>query len=69
MVRPYLGEIDTMKGNQTIRFSELFADTIGTHGVLWAHAYYVRHGMEEWEFSFWFRTWAGRDFEGTSYYQ
>ena len=43
-----------MKGSLTIPFSELFRDTISTHGVVWAWLYYVRkHGMSEWEFNFW----------------
>lgn len=43
-----------MKGSITVPFSELFRDTISTHGVVWAFQYYVRkHGMSEWEFMFW----------------
>ena len=59
-----------MNGSGSVRFSELFADTIETHGVQWAHAYYTgKHAMQAWEFSFWFRTWAGREFEGIGYYR
>ena len=61
-------EIPTMRGTLTIPFSTLFADTIGTHGVRWAHAYYTRRGMSECEFGLWFRVWAGRIWEGVGYY-
>lgn len=43
-----------MSGKGNVRFSELFADTVATHGVSFAHSYYViRHGMAVWEFKFW----------------
>lgn len=57
-----------MRGTLTIPFSSLFADTISTHGVTWAYAYYTRHGMPEWEFGLWFRSWSGRAWEGLQYY-
>lgn len=41
-------------GWQGIRFSELFADTVKAHGVIWAHSHYCKKGkMAEWEFNFW----------------
>ena len=43
-----------MRGSGSIRFSELFRDTVETHGVSWAFQYYCRkHGMQPWEFAFW----------------
>lgn len=43
-----------MAGNQEVRFSELFRDTVETHGIEWAYGYYVcKHGMQYWEFLFW----------------
>ena len=43
-----------MKGSNTVHFSALFADTVCTHGVVWAEQYYVRkHGMPKWEFGIW----------------
>lgn len=58
-----------MSGSGDVRFSELFADTVKTHGVVWAFRYYVgKHNMTVWEFSFWFRTYSGRAFEGVNYY-
>ena len=43
-----------MNGKGQIRFSELFADTVNTHGLRFAWAYYVtKHGMQPWEFRFW----------------
>lgn len=51
---PRRNEETKMHGNQNVRFSELFADTVATHGSEWAYNYYVRkHGMEYWEFRFW----------------
>lgn len=38
-----------------MRFTELFVDTVNTHGVEWSHWHYVRNGMEEWEFWFWIK--------------
>ena len=42
-----------MHGTLSIHFSELFADTVNAHGIDWARAHYVKHGMTEWEFGFW----------------
>ena len=43
-----------MKGSLTVPFSELFRDTVATHGIGWAYGYYVsKHGMPNWEFRFW----------------
>lgn len=42
-----------MSGSGSVRFSDLFADTVKTHGVLWAAEYYAKRGMKEWEFRFW----------------
>lgn len=43
-----------MNGKGNVRFSELFADTVQTHGLMFAMEYYVvNHGMEYWEFVFW----------------
>jgi hypothetical protein len=42
-----------MQGNQTIPFSELFADTVRAHGIKWARQYYWSHGMPLREFSIW----------------
>jgi hypothetical protein len=45
-----------MRGSGQVRFSELFADTVKAHGVIWAHGYYCRkQGMAEWEFNFWLK--------------
>ena len=43
----------TTRGTIAVPFSELFADTVRTHGVKWAAQYYQRHGMPTWEFLFW----------------
>jgi hypothetical protein len=50
-----------------MRFSNLFADTIETHGVVWAYKHY-RKRMSEFEFGCWFRSWSGRLWEGIDYY-
>jgi hypothetical protein len=42
-----------MQGSGSVRFSELFADTVNTHGIEWAKTYYTKRGMQEWEFNFW----------------
>lgn len=42
-----------MHGSIAIPFSTLFADTCNMHGVRWARAYYLKHGMPEWEFGVW----------------
>ena len=43
-----------MSGKGSIRFSELFADTVSAHGAEFGYNYYVlQHGMEYWEFRFW----------------
>lgn len=57
-----------MRGSMAVRFSSLFADTIGAHGPAWAFNYYTSHGMTEQEFGVWFRGWSGRAWEGVSYY-
>lgn len=45
----------TTRGTVDVPFSELFADTVRTHGVKWAAQYYQRHGMPTWEFLFWIK--------------
>jgi len=58
-----------MNGSGQVRFSELFADTVEVFGVNQAWVYYVKqHKMAQWEFAFWFKSWAGREFEGAEYY-
>ena len=42
-----------MRGTPSIPFNTLFADTCNTHGVAWARAYYLKHGMPAWEFAIW----------------
>jgi len=42
-----------MRGSITVPFSELFADTVNTHGIQWAKEYYLKNGMQLWEFNFW----------------
>lgn len=45
-----------MHGSIEITFSELFSDSVRTHGTIWAWEYYVKKGkMAEWEYSFWLR--------------
>lgn len=43
-----------MQGKGSVKFSELFADTLFTHGYDWSKAYYVENGMSEDEFNIWF---------------
>lgn len=43
----------TMFGNQSVRFSELFKDTVKVFGVVDAWKHYSKHGMQRWEFRFW----------------
>ena len=38
-----------------IRFSELWADDVATHGLAWTAQYYRRRGMELWEALLWAR--------------
>ena len=58
-----------MNGKGQVRFSELFADTIKTHGMVFGFEYYVnKHGMQTWEFGLWFYIVYGRKFEGIEYY-
>lgn len=45
-----------MNGKGNIRFTELFIDTCKAHGVAWAHAYYLKHGMSTMEFGIWLRS-------------
>lgn len=43
-------------GTVQIPFSELFTDTVRTHGIEWSVKYYIRKlGMEHWEFKFWLK--------------
>lgn len=42
-----------MRGSITVPFSQLFADTVQTFGVAWAHRHYTRRGMPSWEFGVW----------------
>lgn len=44
-----------MRGSLQVRFSDLFADTVRTHGPVFAFCYYCKRGMPEWEFAFWMR--------------
>ena len=44
-----------MRGTTLVRFSDLFADTVSTHGADWARKHYTRNGMAEWEFDFWMK--------------
>ncbi len=44
-----------MAGKGSIRFAELFADTVRAHGVKWAASYYAKRGMPLWECLFWLR--------------
>jgi hypothetical protein len=47
----------SMFGKPTVPFSQLFIDTVATHGTHWAHAHYVtRHGMPAWEFRMWLKS-------------
>ncbi len=51
---PQCHKYSIMRGTPSITFSELFADTIRTHGETWAFCHYViKHKMAEWEFNFW----------------
>ena len=44
-------------GTPAVPFSELFIDTVATHGVQWAADFYVRKlGMEQWEFRWWLKS-------------
>ena len=42
-----------MNGSLTLRFSEMFADTVATHGSDWARQHYTRNGMTDTEFFLW----------------
>ena len=44
-----------MQGKDSIRFSEMFADTVECHGVQWAARHYAKRGMAMWEVLFWLR--------------
>lgn len=44
-----------MAGNQGIRFSELFKDTVSMFGVVESWQHYSKRGMARWEFRFWCR--------------
>lgn len=45
-----------MHGSPSLPFSQLFADTLCTHGAVFAQRYYTKRGMPAWEFSFWLST-------------
>ena len=42
-----------MSGKGNIRFSDLFADTVGAFGIVWARAHYLKNGMSPQEFNLW----------------
>lgn len=43
-----------MNGKGDVRFSDMFKDTVETHGWEYAHKHYVLRGkMPEWEWLFW----------------
>jgi hypothetical protein len=44
-----------MQGKGSVRFGELFADTVRVHGLAWAVAHYAKRGMPLWECLFWVR--------------
>lgn len=44
-----------MQGKGSIRFVELFRDTVECHGLAWAVRHYKARGMEAWEVVFWLR--------------
>ena len=44
-----------MSGAGDVRFSDLFHDTVCTHGVAWAWGAYRKAGMTRQEFRFWCR--------------
>lgn len=44
-----------MRGSTRIPFSELFKDTVLTHGIAWAAKHYAKRGMQVWEFMHWVR--------------
>ena len=45
-----------MNGKGSIRFSELFKDTVECHGEWFAFCHYViKHKMQEWEYYFWLK--------------
>lgn len=44
-----------MSGKGSVRFSELFKDTVECHGILWSWQFYKTNGMPDWEFGFWLR--------------
>jgi hypothetical protein len=43
-----------MRGKNTIRFTDLFIDTVNTHGAIWAFNHYSKR-MPMWEVLFWFK--------------
>ncbi len=45
-----------MRGTLTIRFVDLFADTVNTHGARWAHQYYAKRGMSDFEYGVWLKS-------------
>lgn len=48
-----------MNGKGDVRFSDMFRETIRTHGFSYAHKHYVVRGkMSVWEWLFWCRHYA-----------
>lgn len=39
-----------MRGTLSVPFSSLVQDTIATHGLAWAAAYYAKRGLPLWQF-------------------
>lgn len=39
-----------MRGTLSVPFSSLVQDTIQTHGIAWAAAYYAKRGLPLWQF-------------------
>ncbi len=48
-----------MSGKGDVRFSELFASTVNTHGITWAWGHYAKKGMTQGEFRFWMHSIRG----------
>jgi hypothetical protein len=44
-----------MQGKGNVRFTDLFSDTVRTHGVRWAATYYCKRGLSISEFLFWLK--------------
>ena len=45
-----------MNGADSVRFSDLFLDTVRAHGLAWAWKHYSRKGMTRREFRIWARS-------------